>query len=100
MIPLPDEWDGRADQKGWHFKVLKRIGDAVLVEKTHKEVSKPHYEVAVVKKNQLRVIAGVEIPAKESLPSSEQWGQSGWTYSELGEALDKVDLLANALTQN
>ena len=51
------------------------------------------YEVIIVQSHDGRVIADKECPAAEYPPSSEQWGQKGWTYRTIDEAIQKYNEL-------
>lgn len=75
MKPLPQ----RFSKSKFYFSVLKRVGDVVLLSKKHIETSVEGYEVCIVQKHKERSMGGAVIPATEALPSSEQWGTSGWT---------------------
>ncbi len=86
MKPLPDQYK----LNKWHYKVLKRDGDVVLVSQSRVEnlpASSPAaaYEVFIVRKHEARdFVAGgnaVTLEAKEAPPTNEQWGTFGWTFT-------------------
>ena len=83
MIPIADKF--RLD--GFDFRLVKRIGDVALFEKSKPHHSRPCFEVVIVqKRRETRFPNGRVTPAHESMPASEQWGTAGWSYSERDEA--------------
>jgi len=95
MIVLPTEFDGRADQRGFHFRVLKRRGMVVLLEKTHPEHSRPHYEVCIVQITPERTFPdGRATLLRESLPGCEKWGMVAWSPATLEAAHQKFRRLS------
>jgi hypothetical protein len=89
MTPLPDQF--RHD--GFDFRLLKRIGDVVLLVKS-KPGGTPSYEVVKLIRAPDREMFGRIIPAHEAMPPSEAWGQRGWTYCDR----DRADTKFAALT--
>ena len=86
-----------------HFKhgdfdseLLSRSGDVVQFEKLNPSHSRETFEVVIVKSHPAETICGCEYPARESMPSSEAWGPSDWTYTELEGAQRKFFALAAA----
>lgn len=52
-----------------------------------------HYEVVVLAWVGSTLINGVKMEARLALPSSSQWGKTGWTFTEYAEAQKKYDSL-------
>jgi hypothetical protein len=78
--PLPITFEGRGGQKGFHFTLLDRQGDLALFKKHKEGHVSPFYELVVVQYQNERVMAGITISARQSMPSSELWGSQGWTF--------------------
>ena len=68
-------------------RVLNRGGNIAIF------ASERDYEVIMIQSHDGRVIAGKECPAAEYPPSSEQWGNKGWTYNTRDEAIQKYNEL-------
>lgn len=85
MKQLPNEFDGRSDQRGFRFRVVKRNGLVCLLEK--RKAGKVNWEVAI-----LRTLAQMTWPdgrvteAHEAMPSPEQWGVCGWSLASFERA--------------
>ena len=75
MRPLATEFK----KDGFAFTMLDRIDDVAIFEKRCDAVVS--YEVVVVQKHPERNIMGRVIPPGEGMPSTEQWGQKGWTLT-------------------
>lgn len=86
--PLRTEFDGRADQKGFTFKQLKRVKDIALFQKT-KENGAKYFEVILVQRHDAYKIGNTIIEASETFSSSSAWGISGWSYKTIKEAEQK-----------
>ena len=91
-LPLPTTFR----KSGFDFKQVRRDGDIAIFEKRHPEVSNPSWEVVVVQHNKAREMAGVAIPAKESMPWSEAWGKLGWTDFTLEAAESRFNSLVTS----
>lgn len=76
--PIGATW--RSD--GFSLRVVDRAGNRLLVEKRGGKNGGNYlgFEVAVVAPHGPREFAGRSIPAGESYPGAEDWGQRGWTY--------------------
>jgi len=85
-------------KSGFAHKVIERRGMVLLVERQHRDVSAPHWEVARLRISPAKLLHGVPLPKCEVYPSSEAWGKNGWTYSTLEEARAKFDLLTTQPT--
>lgn len=96
MIPLPKEFEGTRDQKGYLFKQIDRIGRVVLLKKwnpNHKS-GQEFYEVVVVQTVPLkRWPDGRVTEAHEAMPSPEQWGVYGWSPATLEAARERFNSL-------
>ena len=79
---------------GFYFELLKRDGDIALFRKTKLGFSFETFEVVLVQHHKERIIAGKSIEGGEAMPSSEQWGSKGWTFSEKTSAKRKAKLLS------
>jgi len=92
MIPLPRYF--RCG--GFDTKVIFREGRIALLEKS-KPRGTESYEVVVIQHRPAETVFGKEQPERESMPSSESWGDAGWTYSHRQDAEKKFfDLLRNS----
>ena len=67
---------------GFSFKILRRDGDVALLRKTKPGFSFETFEVVVLQHHKERIIAGKSIERGEAMPSCEQWGSKGWTFSD------------------
>jgi hypothetical protein len=85
-------------KSGFAHKVIERRGMVLLVERQHRDVSAPHWEVVKLRVSPERVVFGLPRPESEVYPSSEAWGKNGWTYSTLEAARAKFDSLTQKPT--
>ena len=81
---------------GFDFKLLARDGDIALFRKTKPRLRFESLEVVIIQRHETFEIEGKLIPAGEHLPSSEQWGIKGWTYSDRLSADRKFNQLISA----
>lgn len=81
-------------RKHWHHKQVFREGDIAIYKRWRVE-SNPHYEVIRVQRQQAREFKGVHYEAAERYPTEGQWGEQGWTYMTIEDALAKSHLLLN-----
>lgn len=65
---------------GFHFSMVKRVGNVALFRKTKPNHSRLSFEVVIIKTHPAKTLFGRTYPARESMPPSEQWGQAGWSY--------------------
>lgn len=79
---------------GYDLSQIKRVEDVALFEK--KGGAFTSYEVVIVQRHNGFVIAGNVVPPGESMPSTSQWGKSGWTCRTLTEAATKFDVVLKA----
>lgn len=85
------------DRDDWRHVLLRRAGDACLVERTNLGTGSVHWEVIVVQHRAAEISQrGRAYPAREVYPNNEQWGEAGWTFTERSLA----DARMAALTQH
>ena len=98
MIPLPDNYR----KYGYTFELLERVED-VAIFKQISEGEVIAYEVFEVLKNEetTATFAGAEIhyPAKEAIPSTENWGKNAFTCSTPERAEIKRDYLLERIAE-
>ena len=79
---------------GFEFKLINREGDAALFEKFKPGITTRLFEVVIVQRSADHIgPRGDLILAHEHMPSSEQWGTHGWSYSNLDDAMRKFSAL-------
>src|SRR3990167_7921761 len=83
--PLQTEFKSR----GFNFKQLARDGDSAVFSKTKDGWSHEAYEVIKVGRHNGYVLGGVTIEPAETYPSSEQFGQFGFSYQSKERAFEK-----------
>jgi len=81
---------------GFGFRLLKRAGAVALFEKRKPSHSRESFEVIIVQQHPAETICGRNYPARESMPPSEAWGTSGWTYPDLEHAKNKFRVLVES----
>lgn len=81
MNLIPPEYT----KHGFTFKLLVRNGKAAIYEQW-KAGRLWAYEVVRVRSRQAKVSMGIQWPATEYLPSDEEWGRYGKSYSLSGSA--------------
>lgn len=89
MIPIPETFDGRADQRGYSFKLIQRMGKICLFAKRKSDWSQDCeiYEVVRLQDTPKTTFPdGRVMEAHESLPRPEKWGTDGWSYATLEPA--------------
>ena len=90
-IKVGYEYDGRADQKGYHFEVISREASWILQSKTkHSEMTYEVVKVHKTKKDQYVAGKKVRSEGDEYLAGSNQWGMYGFTYNSWREAIEKL----------
>jgi hypothetical protein len=71
---------------GFDHKLIEQIGHVCLVERS-KSGRQMHYEMVVLKRHEARQWPdGRFTPAGWHYPSSECWGEAGWTHTDLAQA--------------
>lgn len=78
MVPLAEKFI----KDGFEFDLFERSETAALFQKRRPGSEHKSFEVVVVQRRAEHTWPnGSTTPAHESLPSSEQWGSAGWTYT-------------------
>jgi hypothetical protein len=80
-------------KSGFAHKVIERRGNVLLVERQHRDVDHPHWEVVKIRVKPERLLHGQRVEEGEAYPSPEDWGTYGWTYTTLEDARAKFDSL-------
>jgi hypothetical protein len=78
------EFKGRASQKEFNFKQIRREGDVALFEK--RDILQPeivYYEAIHIRKFNAYSMGGVDFPAGERYPSDREFGIYGWCCGSL-----------------
>lgn len=84
-------------KQGFTYELVERTEfTALYSQKCQESGMLVAFEVFRINKNPERVIAGVTIPASESLPSNEQFGTSAYCYSLSGGSLHSALTKAKA----
>ena len=88
MQPIPNKFDGRADQRDYRFSLVKRQNNVCLFEKTYKSGGPvKFYEVVrLLPVPEKTFPSGKTYPAHEAMPNPSQWGEAGWTPTDLADA--------------
>lgn len=77
-------------RNGFEHRILERVGNVLLVERKHHEVSSPHFEVVRIRIGKpKRLPDGTVLQEREVYPASTEWGTHGWTRSDLESARAK-----------
>ena len=74
---------------GFAFRLLRRSGDVALFEKRKPTHSRESFEVVIVQRHPAEQIDGRDYPERESMPKTEAWGTSGWTFTDIDNAKRK-----------
>jgi len=78
---------------GFHHIQIKREGGVAMFARTKN--GRTHFEVVRPISAPAYELAGIKFPAGEHYPSSETWGQRGWTYVDREDADTKFNALTN-----
>lgn len=98
MIPLPEKYS----KNGYDYVVFDRDDDTAIAEQWEVEIGEPHivaYEVFEIEKRSEWTAFGKTYPAKEGVPSSEQWGNLGFTCSNLENAQKRREFLRKQILE-
>ena len=88
MTPIETKFD----YDGFTFWLIMRQRDLALFAKTKPEHSTWSYELVLIQRHEPKTFAsGRSYPEREALPSSEQWGEAGWTPFSYERALVKFE---------
>lgn len=92
MKPIESQF--RTD--GFDYQIVKRCGNVALFSKSkHNHES---FEVIVLQIHKACTFPnGISYPDREAMPSSELWGQQGWTYTDLASANKRYYDLQNTV---
>ncbi len=96
MTPLPQAFDGRADQRDFIYRQLQREQDVALFEKRFKDESSDSrfYEVVIIRIIPQKLFPdGRLIETHEAMPKPEDWGTAGWSYDDLESAKKRFNQL-------
>jgi hypothetical protein len=86
MIPLPSTFH----KSGFNFRLIDREGDVALLEKNRPGIPARFFEVVIVQKTGAHTWPdGRTTEPREHMPSSEQWGTHGWSFSDIEQAWAK-----------
>ncbi|MCE0484550.1 MAG: hypothetical protein LV479_09965 [Methylacidiphilales bacterium] len=91
MIPLETEFYSR----GFCHKQTMRVKFTAIFARFRRSDPEKviHYEVVTITPGKPYNIAGINFPAKEQYPCSEQWGEKGWTYLDEDQARSRFEML-------
>jgi hypothetical protein len=83
------------DFKGFHYRQITRKGSVAIYSQIWKGLKNPSiaYEVVKIQEYPEREMFGRLVPAHESMPSSEQWGSQGFTFTIERQARTKFEEL-------
>src|SRR5258708_2900776 len=73
---------------GWirSREFIEQVGRVCFVERS-KSVRQRHFEVALLQPRKARILPNGDFLREGwTYPASEQWGEAGWTYTDLAEA--------------
>lgn len=93
MIPLPKMFK----RDGFDFELVHRNDGVAMLRKTKRGETRTIESWEVVKLDRVKAKTfpnGISTPAHEAMPSSESWGQSGWTFTNQEEAFKKFIALS------
>ena len=76
MIPIPNTFR----KNGYDYTLLERQG-MIAVYEQHRDERTFAYEVVKIRHRPARMIVGMKLEASERLPSDEDWGTLGKTYT-------------------
>lgn len=77
--PLPETFQ----KNGYRYELVARTEHVALYGQCDADTEIfLAYEVCRILRHNGRVIAGNVVPPAEFLPSTEQWGQLAWTYTD------------------
>jgi hypothetical protein len=83
-------------QQGISTKPLSRLdrstreGDFAIYEQRWRDSENVCYEVVRIQRCEAQTLFGRQYPAREVYPSSERWGEHGWTVLTKDAAFDKL----------
>lgn len=76
--PLPETFR----RGGFTYRLLKRAGGVVLLEKTKPNLPGPMFEVAILRRRPEHTWPnGIVTPAREAMPPDEAFGREAWDFA-------------------
>ena len=78
---------------GDSMTLLDRKGDIALFHRSSKVRGIDQWEVVFIKTHNSTEIHGKRYEARESMPSSSQWGSQGWTFTKKDNAVTRFNSL-------
>lgn len=94
MLPLASNYT----KNSYNFALVNRTKDVAIYSQALPETGKIiGYEVFEVLKKPAFSLNGYDYPAQEQTPSNNQWGQLGFTVSDLEAATIKQGFLLNKI---
>jgi len=84
------------------YRLLKRTGRVCLIDQTNTQSGHHYaYEVWVIQQRPEAKFPGGRItPAREAMPSDEQWGTFAWTVTDLERAQERFDGVVEEVTKS
>ena len=79
--------------KGFNFTQVVRMGDKAIYQKQALAGKAKSIEVIIIKSHNGYELSGTYIAPAEVYPSTSQWGQLGWTYTRMEDAMQKYKSL-------
>ena len=89
MKPIPNTFQ----KNGYDYTLLERQGNVAVYEQ-HRDERTFAYEVVKIRPRPAREFNGVKLEAAERLPSDEEWGTWGKTYTLSGSTPSTARSLA------
>lgn len=86
MTPLPTKFSGRADQRGFEFEQIERVGNIAIYRKTKPGQKVVVFEVVRILIRKAEKAFQRDYPNREVYPKSEFWGLYGWTECSVEHA--------------
>lgn len=80
-------------------RLVARAGDVCLVARENLETGSMHWEVVRLMAEPAKTIRGRVYDAHERYPSSERWGERGWTYTTRADAAQTYRSFASSKAQ-
>jgi hypothetical protein len=80
-------------KNGYHYTQVIRDENKAIYKQEHKDITQVYYEVVKIKKskNDYNAVWGLVPAGTESYPSTEAFGQAGWTFMNYETALTKFN---------
>lgn len=89
-LPLPDTYKDHS----MTFRLVKRVGDVAMFAAGAEGFEPLEWEVMVIQRRKAgKLPDGTMSVAREKVPSPEQWGTCGWTYTTKEPAENRFAML-------